>query len=81
MLVPKFWIPLYTSVHFTRMGFRDCMINKEWQDKVRQGCATLKHTFQRQNKTLLLLQMLVTTLWFGSLAVLATLVTFFFCFV
>ncbi|XP_011137170.1 kynurenine 3-monooxygenase isoform X2 [Harpegnathos saltator] len=31
---PKFWIPLYISVQFTRMGFRDCMINKEWQDKV-----------------------------------------------
>ncbi|XP_014468411.1 PREDICTED: kynurenine 3-monooxygenase isoform X2 [Dinoponera quadriceps] len=33
-LVPKFWIPLYISVQFTRMSFRDCMINKKWQDKM-----------------------------------------------
>ncbi|XP_032681284.1 kynurenine 3-monooxygenase isoform X2 [Odontomachus brunneus] len=32
--IPKFWIPLYISVQFTRMGFRDCIINRNWQDKV-----------------------------------------------
>ncbi|KAH0944657.1 hypothetical protein HN011_000586 [Eciton burchellii] len=32
--MPNSWIPLYYSVQFTRMRFRDCLINKEWQDKV-----------------------------------------------
>ncbi|XP_020287974.1 kynurenine 3-monooxygenase isoform X2 [Pseudomyrmex gracilis] len=33
-LLPNYWIPLYSSVQFTRMRFRDCIANKEWQDKV-----------------------------------------------
>ncbi|XP_076239576.1 kynurenine 3-monooxygenase cn [Calliopsis andreniformis] len=32
--VPNTWIPLYSTVHFSRMKFRDCIANKEWQDKV-----------------------------------------------
>ncbi|XP_050464153.1 kynurenine 3-monooxygenase [Cataglyphis hispanica] len=31
---PNSWIPLYSSVHFTRMSFRDCIAHKKWQDKV-----------------------------------------------
>ncbi|XP_029673211.1 kynurenine 3-monooxygenase [Formica exsecta] len=34
MFSPNSWIPLYSSVHFTRMSFRDCIAHKEWQDKV-----------------------------------------------
>ncbi|KAG7213542.1 hypothetical protein KM043_002800 [Ampulex compressa] len=36
-LMPNIWIPLYSTVHFSRMGFRDCMTNKEWQDKTLKG--------------------------------------------
>ncbi|XP_011257950.1 kynurenine 3-monooxygenase isoform X1 [Camponotus floridanus] len=32
--IPNSWIPLYFSVHFTRMSFRECIAHKEWQDKV-----------------------------------------------
>ncbi|XP_076175190.1 kynurenine 3-monooxygenase cn isoform X2 [Ptiloglossa arizonensis] len=32
--IPNTWIPLYSTVHFSRMKFRDCIANKEWQDKV-----------------------------------------------
>ncbi|KZC09826.1 Kynurenine 3-monooxygenase [Dufourea novaeangliae] len=31
--IPNTWIPLYSTVHFSRMKFRDCIANKEWQDK------------------------------------------------
>ena len=34
-LVPKFWVPLYTSVTFTRMRYHQCIKNKAWQDEVR----------------------------------------------
>ncbi|XP_025992074.2 kynurenine 3-monooxygenase [Solenopsis invicta] len=33
-LFPNFWIPLYFSVQFTRMNYRECIARKEWQDKV-----------------------------------------------
>ncbi|XP_043272588.1 kynurenine 3-monooxygenase-like [Venturia canescens] len=33
-LWPKGWVPLYNTIHFSRMGFRDCIANKQWQDKV-----------------------------------------------
>ena len=29
------WIPLYTSVTFTRMRYHNCVKNKKWQDEVR----------------------------------------------
>ncbi|XP_044011575.1 kynurenine 3-monooxygenase [Aphidius gifuensis] len=32
----KRWTPLYNTVHFSRMNFRDCMENKSWQDKIIQ---------------------------------------------
>lgn len=32
---PNTWIPLYSTVHFSRMPFKQCIANKEWQDKVR----------------------------------------------
>ncbi|XP_066580914.1 kynurenine 3-monooxygenase [Prorops nasuta] len=35
---PKSWIPLYATVHFSRMNFRQCISNKEWQDKTIQKC-------------------------------------------
>ncbi|XP_023288066.1 kynurenine 3-monooxygenase isoform X2 [Orussus abietinus] len=33
-LFPKTWIPLYSTVHFTRMEFCKCISNKAWQDKI-----------------------------------------------
>lgn len=35
-LFPNLWMPLYDTVHFSRMGFRMCMKNKAWQDKVKK---------------------------------------------
>ncbi|XP_076628692.1 kynurenine 3-monooxygenase cn isoform X2 [Colletes latitarsis] len=32
--IPNTWIPLYSTIHFSRMKFRDCISNKEWQDKI-----------------------------------------------
>ncbi len=34
-LAPKTWVPLYTSVTFTRMRYHHCIRNKQWQDEVR----------------------------------------------
>ena len=33
-LFPNNWIPLYSTVTFSRMPYRDCIKNKAWQDKV-----------------------------------------------
>ncbi len=33
-LAPKTWVPLYTSVTFTRMRYHHCIRNKQWQDEV-----------------------------------------------
>lgn len=33
-LFPNTWIPLYTSVSFTRTRYHECIKNKEWQDRV-----------------------------------------------
>ncbi|ERL87212.1 hypothetical protein D910_04611 [Dendroctonus ponderosae] len=33
-LMPHIWIPLYISVSFTHMKYRECLKNKQWQDKV-----------------------------------------------
>ncbi|XP_034934956.1 kynurenine 3-monooxygenase isoform X2 [Chelonus insularis] len=37
-LWPNGWIPLYNTIHFTRMGFRRCIENRSWQDMVIQRC-------------------------------------------
>ena len=33
-LFPDWWIPLYTSVTFSRMRYHHCILNKKWQDQV-----------------------------------------------
>ena len=33
-LFPNLWVPLYSTVTFTRMRYHQCISNKEWQDKV-----------------------------------------------
>lgn len=33
-MLPKIWIPLYSSVTFSRMRYTDCITNKAWQDRV-----------------------------------------------
>ncbi|XP_045185472.2 kynurenine 3-monooxygenase-like [Mercenaria mercenaria] len=35
-LFPNTWIPLYTTVSFSRKRYHECIKNKEWQDKVIQ---------------------------------------------
>lgn len=32
-LMPNTWIPLYNSVSFTDMGYKECCDNRAWQDK------------------------------------------------
>ena len=34
-IIPSKWVPLYTSVTFTRMRYHQCISNKKWQDEVR----------------------------------------------
>jgi len=31
---PRKWVPLYTSVTFTRMRYHHCISNKKWQDEL-----------------------------------------------
>ena len=33
---PRKWVPLYTSVTFTRMRYHHCISNKKWQDEVKK---------------------------------------------
>lgn len=33
-LFPNFWIPLYNSISFSHIPYRQCMENRKWQDKV-----------------------------------------------
>ncbi|XP_060560337.1 kynurenine 3-monooxygenase-like [Ruditapes philippinarum] len=35
-LLPNTWIPLYTTVSFSRKRYHECIKNKEWQDRVIQ---------------------------------------------
>ncbi|XP_011311791.1 kynurenine 3-monooxygenase [Fopius arisanus] len=37
-LWPNSWLPLYSTIHFSRMKFRDCIANREWQNKVLSRC-------------------------------------------
>ncbi|XP_046737515.1 kynurenine 3-monooxygenase [Diprion similis] len=33
-LLPNTWVPLYNSVHFSRMPFHKCTANRSWQEKI-----------------------------------------------
>jgi len=33
-IMPSAWVPLYTSVTFSRMRYHECLLNKSWQDEV-----------------------------------------------
>lgn len=33
-IVPSFWVPLYQSVTFSNMDYKQCISNKKWQDSV-----------------------------------------------
>uniref|UniRef100_A0A0B7AHY0 Uncharacterized protein n=1 Tax=Arion vulgaris TaxID=1028688 RepID=A0A0B7AHY0_9EUPU len=33
-MFPKTWVPLYTMVSFTRIRYHDCVLRKQWQDKI-----------------------------------------------
>ncbi|KAH9495524.1 hypothetical protein Btru_013497 [Bulinus truncatus] len=37
-LFPKTWVPLYTMVSFTRIGYLEAIKQREWQDKVLTRC-------------------------------------------
>ena len=45
-LIPRVWVPLYTSVTFTRMRYHQCIKNKAWQDEVRHLIRFGKSIFQ-----------------------------------
>lgn len=47
-LFPKLWVPLYTSVTFTRMRYHLCIANRAWQDKVSVGGRWV-HAHERGN--------------------------------
>lgn len=49
--IPKTWIPLYSTIHFSRMRFRDCIANKQWQDKVgRKNCGENQQSSKNYSK-------------------------------
>ena len=33
-MFPKRWVPLYTSVTFSRMQYSHCVANRKWQDDI-----------------------------------------------
>ena len=33
-MVPNVWVPLYTSVAFSRMRYSACVANRKWQDSL-----------------------------------------------
>ena len=43
---PRKWVPLYTSVTFTRMRYHHCISNKKWQDEVKKSNQLTIMTFQ-----------------------------------
>lgn len=40
-LMPHFWVPLYNSVSFTHMPYKQCTENRAWQDRVLNKMLTL----------------------------------------
>lgn len=40
-MFPSWWVPLYTSVTFTRMRYHHCVSNKAWQDEALQKISTI----------------------------------------
>ncbi|OQR78950.1 kynurenine 3-monooxygenase-like [Tropilaelaps mercedesae] len=53
-LLPDLWVPLYTSVTFSRMGYANCIANRRWQDKI----------LKRSGRLVTILSV-GTLLWFG----------------
>jgi kynurenine 3-monooxygenase len=37
------WIPLYSTVTFSRMRYHKCVENKEWQDRVSEEQGTITY--------------------------------------
>lgn len=33
-LFPQIWMPLHSSVSFTKIGYKQCQLNNQWQDRV-----------------------------------------------
>jgi hypothetical protein len=74
-LFPNWWVPLYTSVTFSRMRYHLCIENKKWQDRVRQNLhfvlgSTDKNMFF--SLVLFSLQGVRKLLWSTGTAVVAT---------
>uniref|UniRef100_A0A2C9JJ57 Kynurenine 3-monooxygenase n=1 Tax=Biomphalaria glabrata TaxID=6526 RepID=A0A2C9JJ57_BIOGL len=40
-IFPKTWVPLYTMVSFTRIGYQEAIKRREWQDQVLTRCLTV----------------------------------------
>jgi kynurenine 3-monooxygenase len=58
-LLPRSWIPLYTTVSFTRTRYSECVKNRAWQDKIVSrtlklvvGCSLLTAVYTAAQLTL-----------------------------
>lgn len=51
-LLPKRWVPLYNSVSFTHMPYKQCIANRKWQDKVCKCNFKQLKTHLEPNRTL-----------------------------
>merc|ERR1711990_785619 len=40
-MFPNWWVPLYTSVTFTRMRYHHCVSNRAWQDEALQKISAI----------------------------------------
>ena len=40
-LLPSWWVPLYTSVTFSRMRYHKCVSNRAWQDSALGNISSL----------------------------------------
>ncbi|KAF7385483.1 hypothetical protein HZH68_013913 [Vespula germanica] len=49
--IPNTWIPLYSTVHFSRMSFQECIANKKWQDKEAHWSNVKTNRLQELNLT------------------------------
>lgn len=71
---PNYWIPLYNSVSFTHMPYKQCIENRKWQDKV----IFVANTLNRENNlnfSLIIGQVLSRIIVFGF-TILAVLLLF-----
>lgn len=52
-LFPNTWVPLYNSVHFSRMPFKKCTANRVWQEKVSTRVQRMTEWLANNKKSLI----------------------------